>query len=171
VSLLKVNEVTDLGGDVPTGVGKILQVVSTTKTDPFSTASTVFTAVTGLSATITPTSTSSKIMAFLTIGQYDGSGTIGSFVDVQRNGTSIGVGGAAGSRRQVALDMVHVAADRPQSMAWSFLDAPATTSALTYQVRVSVSSGTVFVNVRNTDTDATGVGRAVSTITLMEVAG
>ena len=38
--------------------GKILQVVSTTKTDPFSSSSTSYVDVTGLSATITPASSS-----------------------------------------------------------------------------------------------------------------
>ena len=42
--------------------GKVLQVVSITKQDSFSTSSTSFTDVTGLSLSITPSSTSSKIL-------------------------------------------------------------------------------------------------------------
>ena len=45
--------------------GKVLQVVSTTKTDTFSTASTTFVDLTGLSVSITPTSTSSKILVLV----------------------------------------------------------------------------------------------------------
>ena len=42
--------------------GSVIQVASTSKTDPFSTSSTSFVDVTGLSVSITPTSTSSKIL-------------------------------------------------------------------------------------------------------------
>jgi len=47
--------------------GSVLQVVSTTKTDTFSTTSTTFTDVTGLSVTITPTSSSNQILVLVGI--------------------------------------------------------------------------------------------------------
>ncbi len=46
---------------------KILQVVSTTKTDTFSAASASFTDITGLSLSITPSSTSSKILVMVSL--------------------------------------------------------------------------------------------------------
>ena len=46
-------------------VGKIGQIVSTSKTNSFSTTSTSFTDITGMSVSITPTSTSSKV--FITL--------------------------------------------------------------------------------------------------------
>ena len=49
------------------GVGKILQVVSTTKTDTASTSSTSYAAISGLSASITPSSSSNKILVTLTL--------------------------------------------------------------------------------------------------------
>ena len=52
--------------DVVFPAGHVLQVVSTTKTDFFSTTSTTYVDVTGLSATITPSSTSSKILVSVT---------------------------------------------------------------------------------------------------------
>ena len=73
-SIIKVDQIQDSGGNnlvtsngsgvvTSTAFGKIGQIVSTTKTDTFtlSTGSNTFTDITGLSATITPTSTSSKI--------------------------------------------------------------------------------------------------------------
>ena len=45
-----------------TSTGKILQVVSTAKTDAFTTSSQSLVDITGLSATITPSATSSKIL-------------------------------------------------------------------------------------------------------------
>ena len=44
------------------GLGKILQVVSTFKNDTFSTTSSSYVDVTGLSVAITPSATSSKIL-------------------------------------------------------------------------------------------------------------
>jgi len=43
-------------------IGKVLQVVSETKTDTFSTSSSSFVDLTGLTATLTPVSTSSKVL-------------------------------------------------------------------------------------------------------------
>ena len=53
----------DVNGTIATTTtaGKILQVVSTTKSDGFSTTSSSFVDITGLSRTITPTAASSKI--------------------------------------------------------------------------------------------------------------
>ena len=71
-SKLKVNLINDSGdnniitsdgsGVITSSKFKIGQVVSTTKTDGFSTSSTSVTDVTGLSVSITPTSTSSKVL-------------------------------------------------------------------------------------------------------------
>jgi len=58
VSLALANHIDDTSD-------KVLQVVSATKTDTFSTSSTSFVDVTGLTANITPSSTSSKIMVFV----------------------------------------------------------------------------------------------------------
>jgi hypothetical protein len=53
-----------------TGFGKVLQVVSTTKTDTFTTSSTSLTDLTGMSASITPSSTSNKILVLSSL-TYD----------------------------------------------------------------------------------------------------
>ena len=68
--------------------GAILQVVSTFKSDTFSTASTSFVDITGMSATITPTSATSKILVFinLTVGH---AASHFSPVNLLRNGTNI----------------------------------------------------------------------------------
>ena len=69
MSIIKANTYQDRGGNTlfasngsgvitSSAFGKIGQVVSTTKTDGFSTSSTSVTDVTGLSVSITPTSTS-----------------------------------------------------------------------------------------------------------------
>ena len=62
---IKGNDTSTFGGAIDANninvTGNILQVVSTTKTDTFSTTSTSYVDITGLSVSITPTSTSSKI--------------------------------------------------------------------------------------------------------------
>ena len=45
----------------------VVQVVSTTKTDTFSTTSESYTDITGLSATITPSSSQNKILTMFTV--------------------------------------------------------------------------------------------------------
>ena len=61
----------DADGTVAVGdTGKILQVVQTVKTDAFSTTSTSFVDITGLSVDITPTKASSKILVTATIDAF-----------------------------------------------------------------------------------------------------
>jgi hypothetical protein len=165
------NRLTVFDGAAYAPVGTILQVVSTTKTDTFSTSSSSFADVTGLSATITPSSSSSKILILASLNEHS---TTHYFVRLARGATGIALGDTAGSRvsaytiRQNSLDTNNTNA--PTNM--TFLDSPASTSALTYVVQLAnPQSQTTFVNRGTTDTDNNGFARGVSTITLMEVAG
>jgi hypothetical protein len=152
--------------------GSVLQVVSTTKTDTFSTSSTSYTDVTGLSVSITPSSTSSKIMVFATVN----SGRLGGLPTFQlvRVSTAIGVGDAAGSRTRASMsnypggDSIGV---QLTTVAVEFLDSPSTTSATTYKIQARTESSTLYVNRSGTDTDSATYPRVVSSITVMEVAG
>jgi hypothetical protein len=152
--------------------GSVLQVVSTTKTDTFSTSATSYTSVTGLSASITPSSSSSKIL--ILVNMMNGlSGDFVFSVRVTRNGTAIGVGDASGSRTQ-ATTGAYVggiqATFQVLSPSMSHLDSPATTSSMPYQVQIITESGnTVWVNKTNQDGDNASRGRYASTITLMEI--
>ena len=62
-----------ISGAALTGVsaGKILQVVSTVKSDVFSTTSQTFTDITGLSATITPANSNNKVFVMAVIGCFN----------------------------------------------------------------------------------------------------
>jgi len=141
-----------------TGVGKVLQVVSTTKSDVFTTTSASYVDVTGLSTTITPSSASSKILVFANISYSASGGRDGNF-QLLRGSTVIPTG-VTGSVLNGAYTFSMF------SLAQSFLDSPATTSATTYKIQVYVSAETIFVNRRALDTTFTGQ----STITLMEIA-
>jgi hypothetical protein len=71
--------------------GKILQCVSTTKTDTFSTTSTSMVDVTGLSVSITPTSTSSTILVFMNVmTSHSAGGAAQNSFNLVRNSTAIG---------------------------------------------------------------------------------
>ena len=155
--------------------GTVLQVVSVTKTDTFTTASTTFTALTGLSASITPSSTSSKILAIVSVEGATTNATGGSLggFRLMRDSTAIGVGEDVGSRRPTT-GMISTrntgSALLTSSSSKSILDTPATTSAITYSVEVYVGGGTLFINRTESDTNSSTFCRPVSTLTLIEIA-
>jgi hypothetical protein len=148
----------------------ILQVVSTTKTDTFSTTSSTFTSVTGLSATITPSSTSSKIYVSATITGNGAPGASILFLRLTRAGTAIFIGDTAGSRTRAGAASLNPGTDAMQAFVVSGLDSPSSTSALTYGVEIRGNGNAVVINRTSLDSDLAGIARTVSTITLMEVA-
>lgn len=158
------------------GAFRILQVVSTTKTDTFSAslASGASSAITGLSASITPSSASSEILVSVNVtGAASTNLALLSFI-VKRDGTAIGVGATAGSRTSVSASAMAWVTDGGSIMGASseYLDSPASTSALSYTVEVANVSGvtrTAYINRTQTDTDSAGYPRSASTITVMEV--
>jgi hypothetical protein len=160
---------------VELGSSKILQVVSGTKTDAFS-ASVAFgatTAITGLTATITPTSAANNILVFFTINSSNSSASNNNFIYLKRDSTVIGLGDAAGNRKRVTSAIGNGIAVLVSSGSGLFLDSPNTTSSITYGFDIGHSAGstnTILVNRSNTDTDNAGFARTISTITLMEVA-
>jgi hypothetical protein len=155
------------------GAGGILQVVSTTKTDTFSTNAAAFTDITGLSVTITPKSTSSTILVFGTVaGASNAAGTPRVPIRLLRGATAISIGDTAGSRTRTTASGTSTNATVIASIAFNFVDSPATTSATTYKLQTfGIDSTTVVINRSTTDTDNANFERATSTITVMEVAG
>lgn len=161
--------------------GKILQVVSTTKTDTFSVSLTAGSVadITGLSATITPTSATSKVLAIVnvTAGSTRTDGKANATFVLKRDSTQIGIADTASNRfRASATQLSWNLADGSSraNIAWNYLDSPATTSATTYQVEIanafnSGTTETLYVNRGDVDTDYLGLPRSVSTITLLEV--
>ena len=153
--------------------GAVLQVVSTTKTDTFSTTSTSFTDITGLSVSITPTSSSSKILVISSLcGAVSGASNTGQY-RLMRDSTAIGIGDAAGSRTRSSSGLTYQAdTNRLDSYTFQTLDSPATTSAITYKVQTITSSASfaVYIGRTYTDSDSATWPRTASTITVMEIA-
>jgi hypothetical protein len=153
--------------------GSILQVVSTMKTDSFTTTSLSFVDVTGFSVSITPKFSSSKILVLVTMTVGSQNTSNAHRAKLLRDSTDIAIGDAAGSRTRVSFQDVTTDVNQQSFSGVHVLDSPNTTSAVTYKIQISsnVSGQTVGVNRSKTDTDAATVGRSVSTITVMEVAG
>jgi hypothetical protein len=158
-------------------VGKVLQVVSTAKTDTFTTTATTYTEVTGLTATITPSSTSSKILVTVSlVGQRSAANNQVGHASVFRGSTNLVDASSPSSRIPSftsGLQMGDTNGDvNLEVYSYTYLDSPSTTSATTYGVRVRVVSGspeTFYVNRTESDTDGAARGRGVSTITVMEI--
>lgn len=147
--------------------GSILQVLQSAKTDVFSTTSTSFVDVTGMSITITPNFTSSKILILID-AQVSNSGLDATMVKVLRNSTDIFIGDAAGSRIRTSSSKSFVASGM-ESASIIYLDSPATTSAITYKLQMRLGSGTAYLNRSGADTDNSAHPRAASSITVMEI--
>lgn len=167
----------DLAGYVPkvpkVGLpsGSVLQVVSATKTDTFSTSSTTFVDVTGYSVSITPISSTSKILIICNLTATAIAGAFSVQGRLMRNSTPIAVGDASGTRTQASF-MWEGGQEANFGIATTFLDSPATTSATTYKIQVRTNSGanTTYVNRAQTDLDSVAYARTASTITVMEIA-
>ena len=134
--------------------GKILQVLSVTKTNTFTSSTVGYVDIPDLSIDITPASTSSKILVFSQVSV--GSPSLTSFaLDIKRGTTQLAYI-VFGRHFGTGLD----------SIVLSTLDAPATTSTTTYKNQISTGAGSVNVNVGS---NAVYIG--TSSITVMEVAG
>jgi hypothetical protein len=140
------------------GGGKVVQIVNVTYSTQTIVSSSTF-VDSGMSASITPTSASNKILVFVT---HSGCGKYNSNTALQvrllRGATTIlNIESAAGSNNGTGENMIG-------SIAANFLDSPATTSATTYKTQINsrANAGSAYFN------DATSPG-SNSTITLMEV--
>ena len=166
---LDVNGTLDVTGATVTGLsaGKVLQVVQVIKTDGFSTGSSTHTDITGISASITPSSSSNKILVNVSVGTADFSAAAYFGFQLVRDSTDLGQGTVAGQTASTFGGTGNSGRGRG-SLAYTYLDSPSSTSSLTYKLQVRIESGnTIYINYRNAGTYLT----TSSTITLMEIEG
>jgi hypothetical protein len=168
--------VSAIGGSI---AGTVVQVVSTTKTDTFSAsvgASSFSSNVTGLEASITPRSTSSKILVSVSlVGSQSTAFGMAGF-RIMRGVTALSVGDTASSRSRLTSFSGSRANETNDvaSVSAEYLDSPSTASSITYGVQLfntNSTTQTLYLNRSNADSDASNVYRTTSTITLIEVAG
>jgi hypothetical protein len=131
------------------GAGAVLQVVSFSLTPTFSTTSGTYTN-TGISASITPSSATSKVFIAATFLQNTQASNITMLTTVFRDSTALGI--EAGQYSASGGFMATTGAI-------NFLDSPSTTSAITYSIRSRVSAGAGTISIGNP-----------SSIVLMEIA-
>ena len=156
--------------------GVIVQVVQTAKTDTTSESDpSTYEDITGMSVTITPTASSSKILVFadLALGLSNFESNHLSW-RLLRGSTAIGVSTTASDADLTGTGGMHKGGSTvttPYFFGHSkmFLDSPSTTSATTYKCQWSSndSGPTLYLNRRGYGTT---IG-AISTITAMEVLG
>jgi hypothetical protein len=151
--------------------GSVIQVVSTAKTNVFTTTSTSFTDITGFSVSITPSSASNKILVLVDLCASQE--TLESYAKLVRNSTDIYIGDAVGSAlRATSANLIHIGGGSAAKTSMVFLDSPNTTSSTTYKVQVRTrASGTLKVNINNDNTTAASDKPVLaSSITVMEIA-
>lgn len=148
--------------------GKISQVVQATKTDTATVNSATFTDL-GISAAITPSASSSKVLVLVNLGVSTADGS-GGGVKLVRGSTDILVGDAASSRQRTS-QMTTTAGSRGNVPCQIiYLDSPSSTSETTYKIQAFCESGLAFnLNKQTNDTDNASFGRMASSIVLMEV--
>ena len=172
MSTLKVNSIIPVAG-VPTGgAGGIVQVKQTVKTDTTSAnnnSQTDFIDMSGMSVSITPTSSTSKILIYVTVNVSAEATDRNNSIRLLRDSTVIGAG-TGGSTANCSVYVRTKDNDYLENKSFMFLDSPNTTSATTYKLQwCAEGSGgnakTWFLNKRAVgDFQITG-----SHITVMEV--
>jgi hypothetical protein len=170
VTASKLASTLDLTGKtvtLPAGTGgKVLQVVQGTTTTATSTSSTSF-VDTNLSAAITPSSSSSKILVIVSGSYYNYNTSYNCYgsAALVRNSTAliytthmtdVQVGSGTGPTMSSTMSM-------------NYLDSPATTSSTTYKIQIRCQDSSYSANVRFPF--QSGYQTASAVITLMEIAG
>ena len=155
---------TGLKWATPSSGGKVLQVVNATITSQTTIATTTLTD-TGITATITPTLSTSKTLVMIMASQYSSRTSIYNWTEAQvlRGATAI-VDFTTGDRYFTGIEMGNATSTYLHAVSGiSYLDSPATTSATTYKLQAAMnnatSSGTTYFQLNSTP----------SSIILMEI--
>jgi hypothetical protein len=175
------SSVTSLPAAIPTG--KILQVIQThvNTTSSQSLVSKTVTNITGLNASITPSSTSSKIrITCRWNGEINFQNNEPMLFGINRDSTPIGnqtsIGNRVGALQQLAQGYWGIdSTSTMDSAMWQYIDSPSSTSSITYYGTYMYSSGgstyTLFNQRTSNDNNDENHERATSTIILEEIAG
>ena len=175
-SQLRVDKIVPIDGVPSGGGGGVIQVVHTEKTDvDFSTTANLNTkaTITGLTATITPKFSTSKVLVMMNLcvgasGDTTGGGTI------LRDSTAIGIADASGNRTRNTFGFGVATSSSlwiTESVSRTILDSPNTTSATTYSIKIGGNGGvTIYINREGrNNNNATDTTIGSSSLTLMEI--
>ena len=172
MSELRTNRIVPRDGLTSGASGGIIQIKYAIKNDTQSITSQGYsdtpTDVSGLSVSITPTRSDSKILVQVNIGCHGSTGNAASTFRIYRGSNNITVSAADTDNRHGATTYYNgnqTAIGIPAS--FSVLDSPATTNATTYKVTGFTNAGTLYVNRLPGDS----AWNTISTITAYEVSG
>ena len=144
----------NVAGTPGTGfTGRLIQTVQATDASSLSSSSTSY-VDTGLSASITPGSTSNKVLVLVSMGVFgaDASGSAGAAHKLLRDSTDLIIHSSNGAHSPSG----HI---YTAGTSFSYLDSPSSTSSITYKIQFKSNGGENFV----TDNGST------ATMTLLEV--
>ena len=134
------------------------------------------TALSDLTVSITPTSTSSKIL-LQTHVFWEGHMYDHGFIWMFFRDSTVLKAPVGGSRRSgISIGTTNYydndVSSTPSTAVYQYFDAPATTSAITYKVGVNVlNAGNIFINRTFSANDGTDYERGISYISATEIAG
>lgn len=151
------------------GAGIGSNVVQATFTGTQAISTTATTDITDLSATITPSSATAKVLVIGRVN-YSVTATERAWFMLDRDGTEVFLGDAAGSRKRATHAAMEPAnSDTMFDATMVYLDSPASSSAVVYKVRGATSSGTLRINRTSTNTDSADWARGTSSLIVIEV--
>ena len=168
-SQLRVDKIVPVDGAPTGGGGGIIQIKQTFLDTAVSTSTSgSFVDITGMSVSITPKFNTSKIFVMVTLGSVSSEAGVSVGFRLLRGSTLIG--NSSSTDLQSGFTNIYAGEDNEAksllSVAFNFLDSPATTSATTYKLQWRNSSSNSYIN-RYTGSSTQYNGS--STITAMEV--
>ena len=176
-SQLRVDKILPVDGAPTGGGGGIIQVQSATITNTFDNDQETFVDITGVTVTITPKfSTSKMLVMYNGCAGMESTNRMGHIRIVRVVGgttnTTIYVGDQ-GQSNQARASSTFAASQNyfMESFSGTFMDAPATTSAVTYKMQVAAGDTGYKVNIGKDDEGSNEFSRArvPTSITVMEV--
>ena len=157
------------GKPILNSAGSVLQIQSSVSTAASTITGTSYADIPSMTATITPSSTNSKILVQVSFGAMGSSGTShGCLMKLLRGSTEIGQGASADTHN-VFMQNYFGATNRYWSISHMFVDSPSSTSSLVYKMQweMTGTGETFYINRRGIDNYA----RLSSTFLLTEIAG
>ena len=154
------------------GAGRIIQVQSANTTSAFTYNSTSWGNV-GLSYSITPKDSSSKILVMFNLNVGSNNNGNGILFKIQRDGSDEFIGDASGSRSRCSAQTSTANHQDARGCHITFVSSPSTTSSITYQLqaKMQVAGGSyAYFGTEGANSDNAIAGRFPQSITLMEIA-
>ena len=155
------------------GGGKVLQVVTSNQlsTQSISGSAGSWVDLTSLTASITPATTSSRILILAQLGMTGGDGSSGA-VRIMRDSTAIALANTAGSRPRGTIHIVSIGSSHSPGASITYLDSPSLDVAITYKLQMNWQNGsTGYINRSGGNGDGTSgyQARGMSSFTLIEI--